>query len=110
MPAWIPAHVLWAYLTGAIFIGCALGLLSRRHARFAATILGINVLVLILFVYIPQTIAKASDIVTGLNYLSIHFALAGAAFFLAEAMPRAISEPAAVPEAMRSSARQVSGS
>ena len=67
-------------------------------------------LVLILFVYIPQTIAKASDIVTGLNYLSIHFALAGAAFFLAEAMPRAISEPAAVPEAMRSSARQVSGS
>ncbi len=110
MPAWIPAHALWAYLTGAIFIGCALGLLSRRLARSSATILGITVLVLILLVYIPQTIAKASDIVTGLNYLSIHFALAGAAFFLAGAMPATISEPAVVPEAHRSSARQVSGS
>jgi hypothetical protein len=68
------------------------------------------VLVLILFVYIPQTIAKASDIVTGLNYLSIHFALAGAAFFLASAMPEAISEPAAVAETRRSSAGQVSDS
>ncbi len=110
MPAWIPGHAFWAYLIGAIFIGCALGLLSRRYARFAATILGITVLVLILFVYIPQTIANASDIVTGLNYLSIHFALAGAAFFLADAMPAAISQPAAVPEAHRSSPHQVPGS
>jgi uncharacterized membrane protein len=110
MPAWIPGHVFWGYLTGAIFIGCALGLLSRRYARFAATILGITVFVLILFVYIPLTVAKASDVANGLNYLSIHFALAGAAFFLAEAMPATISEPAAVPEIQRSSARQVSGS
>ena len=110
MPAWIPAHSLWAYLTGAIFIGCALGLLTRRYARFAATILGITVLVLILFVYIPQTIANASDIVIGLNYLSIHFALAGAAFFLAEAMPGPISEPVPVPDVPSSTARPVTGS
>jgi uncharacterized membrane protein len=107
MPAWIPGHVFWAYLTGAIFIGCALGLLSRRYARFAATLLGITVLVLILFVYLPLTIAKASDIVTGLNYLAIHFALAGAAFFLAEAMPAPVSGTVSVPEIQRSSVRQV---
>jgi uncharacterized membrane protein len=110
MRPWIPAHALWAYLTGAIFIGCALALLSRRYARFAATILGITVLIVILFVYIPQTIANASDIVTGLNYLSIHFALAGAAFFVAEAMPEEISQPAAVPATPPSSPRQVAGS
>ncbi|HEY1468622.1 MAG TPA: hypothetical protein VGF61_06230 [Candidatus Acidoferrum sp.] len=110
MPAWIPAHVFWAYLTGGIFIGCALGLLSRRYARLAATILGITALVLILFVYLPLTIAKASDIANGLNYLAIHFALVGAAFFLAEASPTAASEPAAVPEVRRSGVRQVPGS
>jgi len=107
MPTWIPGHAFWAYLTGAIFIGCALGLMSRRYARLAATILGITVLILILFVYIPLTIAKASDVANGLNYLAIHFALAGAAFFLAEALPAAIAEPVAVPEIQRSSVRQV---
>jgi uncharacterized membrane protein len=25
VPSWIPGHVFWAYLTGAIFLGCALG-------------------------------------------------------------------------------------
>ena len=107
MPAWIPGHVFRAYLTGAIFIGCALGLLSRRYARFAATILGITVLVLILIVYLPLTIAKASDIVSGLNCLAIHFALAGPAFFLAEAMPATVSDTVSVPEIQRSSVRQV---
>jgi len=110
MPSWIPAHTLCAYLSGAIFIGCALALLSRRYARLAAAILGITVLLLILFVYIPQTIAHASDIVTGLNYLSIHFALAGAAFFVAQAMPEERPQPAAVPVARPSSPRPVPGS
>jgi uncharacterized membrane protein len=110
MPAWIPGHVFWAYLTGAIFLGCALGLLSRRYARFAATILGITVLVLIMFVYIPLTVAKASDVANGLNYLAIHFALAGTAFLLAEALPATMSEPAALAEIQRSGARQVPGS
>jgi len=110
MPAWIPGHVFWAYLTGVTFIGCALGLLSRRYARFAATILGIIVLVLLLFVYIPLTVAKASDVANGLNYLAIHLALAGVAFFLAEASPATMSEPAALAEIQRSGARRVPGS
>jgi uncharacterized membrane protein YbjE (DUF340 family) len=97
MPACIPGHVLLANLTGAIFLGCAFGLLSRRYARFAATLLGITVLVLILFVYLSLTIAKASDVANGLNYLAIRFALAVAAFFLAGALPVTISESTAVP-------------
>jgi len=108
VPSWIPGHVFWAYLTGAIFLGCTLGLLSRKYPRFAATLLGITVLVL--FVYLPLTITKASDVANGLNCLAIHFALAGAAFFLAGALPAAISEPAAVLEIQRSSVRQPSGS
>jgi hypothetical protein len=86
MPAWIPAHALWGYLSGAIFTACALGLMARKYARRAAMTLGFTVLVLIAIVYIPLTIAKAADIAHGLNYLSIHFALAGGAFFLASAV------------------------
>jgi uncharacterized membrane protein len=103
VPSWIPGHVFWAYLTAAIFLGCALGLLSRKYARFAATLLGITVLARVLFAYLPLTITKASEVANGLNYLAIHFTLAGA-------LPAAISEPGAVLEIQRSSARQPSGS
>lgn len=95
-------------LTGAIFLGCALGRLSRKYAP--ATLLGITVLVLVLFAYLPLTISKACDVANGLSYLAIHFALARAAFFRAGALPAAISEPAAVLEIQRSSVRQPSGS
>jgi hypothetical protein len=68
------------------------------------------VLALVLFAYLPLTITQASDVANGLNYLLIHLAPAGAAFFLAGALPAAISEPAAVLEIQRSSVRQPSGS
>jgi uncharacterized membrane protein YphA (DoxX/SURF4 family) len=94
MPAWIPGHIFWAYLVGATFLVCAVGLMTRKRARFAATVLGFTVLLLVLFVYIPLTIAKPSDIVSGLNYLAIHFALAGVALFLAAALPaRSVTHP-----------------
>jgi len=53
----------------------------------SATLLGITVLVLIPFACLPLAITKGSEVANGLNYLAIHFALAGAAFFLAELCP-----------------------
>jgi uncharacterized membrane protein len=98
MPTWIPGHAFWGYLTGTIFVVCAMGLTTRRYARSAATVLGATVLALALFVYLPITIAKVSDIANGLNYLAIHFALAGAALLLASSLPAAETEYAAVAE------------
>lgn len=91
MPAGIPAHALWSRLSGLIFVGCALALTTRKCARIAANTIGVTALALIVFVYIPLTIAKASDIANGLNYLAIHFALAGSAFFLSSATAAAPS-------------------
>ena len=87
MPPWIPGHAVWAYLTGAIFIACGLALLMNKQARFAASLLGAIILVLVVFVYVPWTITNIGDVNSGLNYLSIHLALAGAALFLADALP-----------------------
>jgi uncharacterized membrane protein len=86
MPAWIPAHAFWPRLTGLVFLGCGLAIMMRKHARVAANVVGVTVLLMILFVYIPLTIAKAGDIANGLNYLAIHFALAGSAFLLSSAV------------------------
>ncbi len=98
LPASIPWHSLWSRLVGTLFIACAIGMLSRRHARLAVTTLGGVALVLAAVVYLPLTIARVADIANGLNYLAIHFALAGGALLLAQALPanraaRAVSEP-----------------
>jgi uncharacterized membrane protein len=110
MPAWIPAHVFWAYLVGTIFIICAVGLTTRKHARSAAAVLGLTVLILVVFVYLPLTVAKASDIANGLNYLAIHFALAGTALFLAGSLPAVDAGYGAVAEVEESSLRRVADS
>jgi uncharacterized membrane protein len=110
MPAWIPGHVFWAYLSGTIFIVCAIGLTTRKYARSAATVLGLAVLALALFIYLPITIAKAADIANGLNYLAIHFALAGAALLLAGSLSAAETESAAVAEVEPSSLTVLRGS
>ena len=87
MPSWLPAHLLWIYLTGSIFLLSAIALITMRHARPAALLIGATILVIIALVYIPLTIARAADVNGGLNYLSIHFALAGAVLMLAGALP-----------------------
>jgi hypothetical protein len=110
MPAWIPGHAFWAYLTGTIFIICAIGLTTRKHARSAATALSLTLLVLTLFVYLPLTVANASDIASGLNYLAIHLALAGTALFLAGSLPAVDAGHANVAEVEGSSLGRVADS
>lgn len=92
IPAWIPAHALWAYLTGTIFIVCGLAIATGKQMRLAAIVVATTVLVFVALVYLPTTIARFSDIDKGLNYLAIHFALAGAALFLASALPKHVTE------------------
>jgi hypothetical protein len=87
MPSWLPAHVLWIYLTGSIFVLSAIAIITRRYARPASLLVGATILVIIALVYIPVTIARAGDVNNGLNYLAIHFALAGSVLMLAGALP-----------------------
>ena len=98
MPSWLPTHVLWIYLTGSIFVLSAIALITRRYARPAAILIGATVLVVTALVYIPLTIARAADVNNGLNYLSIHFALAGSVLMLACALPSRSAALAAAPE------------
>jgi len=91
LPAWIPGHSFWTYLSGTVFIVCGLGILTRKYARSAARFLGGSVLVLVLLVYVPLTVTKASDVANGLNYLAIHLALAGSALLLSASLPALFS-------------------
>jgi uncharacterized membrane protein len=91
-PTWVPGHAVFPYITGVLFVLGALGLLRANLARRAAILLGATSTVLILAVYLPLTVAKASDIDNGLNYMAIHFALAGAMLVLSGAIPKQVGQ------------------
>jgi uncharacterized membrane protein len=82
-PLWIPAHLLWGYATGAVFIVAGLCLIINKEARLAATWLGLMIFLLVIVIYVPVVIANPADIGGGLNYLVDTLALSGSALLLA---------------------------
>jgi uncharacterized membrane protein len=92
MPAWIPAHLLIGWLTGAILVVSGVCILLNRKTRMAATYLGTWVLLLVVFIYGPILIAALADPntpvkVEGLNYFFDTLLFAGAILALASASP-----------------------
>jgi uncharacterized membrane protein len=61
-PSFIPAGVLWGYLTGVVYIVAGVCLLINRKARLAATWLGLFVLFTVIFFCVPYMIQKGSGI------------------------------------------------
>jgi uncharacterized membrane protein len=82
-PRWVPAHSFWGYVIGIIYIVIAISLLINKQTRRAATWLGLIVLLLVLFLYLPIVIANPADIGNGLNYFADTLLLSGAALALA---------------------------
>jgi uncharacterized membrane protein len=87
-PAWIPGHYLWGYIAGAVFLVAGPCILVNRKTHLAATCVGVMVLLVELFVYLPMWGANFSDIGGGLDYFVDTLAFAGAALLLADALPR----------------------
>jgi len=94
MPAWIPAHLLIGWLTGAILVVAGVCILLNKKTRMAATYLGTWIVLLVVFIYGPILIAAlanpGTDVkVEGINYFFDTLLFAGAILALASATPRA---------------------
>jgi uncharacterized membrane protein len=87
-PQWIPLHIFWTCLAGAVYLVVGALLLVNRKTRAAATLLGAMVLLLIISIYLPILAASLKDINNGLNYFVDTLAFSGAALLLADAMPK----------------------
>jgi uncharacterized membrane protein len=90
-PAWIPGNTLWVYLVGSALIICGACIVVNMKARLAAIYLGIVILLLVLYTYVPVTIANPSDIDSGLNSLADTLAFSGTALVLASAIGKRTS-------------------
>jgi uncharacterized membrane protein len=84
-PLWLPAHLLWAFLAGAVFVVAGLCLIINKEARLAATWLGLMLLLLVFAVYVPIVVTIPANIGDGLNYLADTLLLCGSVLALAGA-------------------------
>jgi hypothetical protein len=90
-PTWIPGHLFWSYLAGAVLVACGACILVNVKARLAATYVGIMVLLLVLFIYLPILFSNPSDVDNGLNYVVDTVAFSGASVVLADAISKRTS-------------------
>lgn len=61
VPSWIPWHLFWTYFVGAALIASSLGIVAARQVRLAAGLLGIMILCFVLFIQVPNVIARPSE-------------------------------------------------
>ena len=89
MPAWVPIHVFWADLAGAIFLISGAALLINTRTRLVATLAGITFTLLTLGIYVPilATDRGVAQVVEGINYVYDTLLFAGALLLVAAAMP-----------------------
>lgn len=82
VPAWIPAHLFWAYFVGVAFVAAALSIISKKMAGLAAALLGIMFFLWVLVLHTPRVIAAAHS---GNEWTSLFMAMAmsGSAWLIA---------------------------
>jgi uncharacterized membrane protein YphA (DoxX/SURF4 family) len=88
-PAWVPVRSVWGYIVGAILVINGFSILTNKHARTAATLLGVAITVVVLFIYVPMLVVamQPSEVNNAVNYIADTTLFAGSIFLLAAAIP-----------------------
>src|SRR5581483_11191542 len=81
IPAWIPWHLFWAYFVGACFIAGPLSLVTRIHARLAATLLALTFFFFVVLMDAPAWIHNPGNrIFATLTFRELSFGAGACAF------------------------------
>jgi uncharacterized membrane protein len=88
-PIWIPIRSVWGYIVGAILIISGCLIVTNKYARTAATLLGVTITLVVLFIYVPMLVfaAQPSEVNNAVNYVADTVLFAGSIFLLAAAIP-----------------------
>jgi uncharacterized membrane protein YphA (DoxX/SURF4 family) len=87
IPQYVYGHAFWTYLAAVVYAVAGILLLVGRKTRTAATWVGVTVLIVELFVYVPIAVVERSSL-EGFNYMADTLMFCGTVLLLAGAMPR----------------------
>src|SRR5262249_7140095 len=87
VPAWLPAHLGWAYATGTGFIAAAAAILSGVRARLAAVLVTFMMAAFTLLVWLPALIAAPGKRLPWTAFF-ISLAITAGAWVIADAYER----------------------
>lgn len=85
VPAWLPWHLAWVYVTAATYAAAGIALLTGRLPIVAASFAALQMALFGVLVWLPRIAAGARDMDT-LNETAISFALAGGGWVIANAL------------------------
>jgi uncharacterized membrane protein len=93
MPAWVPAHAVVDYVTGAALLAVAASVLLSRHTRTVAACAGAWLWFLLLAIYAPVLVGALGSPsggvqLEGVNYFADTLLFTGAILALGSASPR----------------------
>jgi uncharacterized membrane protein YphA (DoxX/SURF4 family) len=87
IPAWIPAHVFWAWFTGACHVAAGAAILTGVLARLASLLFAVMVSGIVLLLHAPRVIADPGSRVEW-TMLAMAFAITAGAWCAADALRR----------------------
>lgn len=96
IPAWIPAHMFWAYATGIAHVAAGLSIVIDVKARLAATLLTIMFGTWAVILHIPR-VAPTPQIRGEWTSLFVAITLCGAAWLIRESLVQSKRDTAAAP-------------
>jgi uncharacterized membrane protein YphA (DoxX/SURF4 family) len=85
MPLWLPGHLFWAFIIGAIYVVAGICLVINQQARVASAWLGLTILLVALIVYLPSVVANPANVGVGFNSLEDVLLLSGSVLAFAGA-------------------------
>jgi uncharacterized membrane protein YphA (DoxX/SURF4 family) len=95
IPAWVPIPRFWADLTGAILLVAGIALLINKRSRFAATLVGLVMVVITVFLYTPIWVMDRGpeQVIEGINYVFDTLLYGGTVLLLAAALSNVREKP-----------------
>jgi hypothetical protein len=89
IPAWIPAHLFWAYFTGIAFVAAAISIATKRMLGVAAMLLGTMFLLWVVILHAPRVVGAIRN-GNEVTSLFVAVAMCGLSFVLAGTYGRSL--------------------